>query len=389
MERKYLYEINFVRAIACLLVVMVHVSAIYFFAYDRSHTTLTNFLTQIGRIGTPLFALLSGFLLYNQTLNREFSTRMFLKSRFVKIISPFFFWSFFYLIYKSIFRNYSFPNFSSTKESVDFIYMFLTGGAHSHLYFIVLVIQFYVLFLLIRKFLNLKSIVFLTVVSFYLNYTFINNNFAFENMYIDQFVTSRAFLFQWIFYFMLGMLLVELWPKIHSFLIITKNNRYMLLLGCVVIALNVFNYHTNQMVISSNKNVINMLTVPIAFMVLISLYYNLIMINEFIVKVFIKIGNMSMGIYLIHHFVIYLYLDYAPYNVTAYPAFIFIYFIMVVIICMIILKGLSLLPFNQYIITLVKNNNSNIDFNIRETQDLIRKMNPDDSIDRKERELYV
>lgn len=389
MERKYLYEINFVRAFACLMVVMVHVSVRFYYAYDGHHTTLTNFLNQISRVGTPLFAVLSGFLLYNQTLNKKFNTLIFLKSRFVKIISPFVFWSLFYLVYKSTFRNYSFPNLAEKGELSKFMYMFFTGGSQYHLYFIALVIQFYILFLLIRKLLNLKSIILFTVISFYLNYTFTTNSFSFENPYLQQFINSRAFLMQWIYYFMLGILLVKLWPKISKYLMINKNSNFILLLGSIVIILSSFDYHMHQLIINSNVNFIHTLSVPVAFMVLVSLYYRLIMVNEFIVKALIKIGNMSMGIYLIHPFVIYLYQDLAPYDVTAYPALISIYFIMVIVISILILKLLSFLPFNQYIVTLVKNNNTNIDYNIKQTQELIKKSNPEDFAEEKDHRLFI
>lgn len=378
MERKYLYEITFVRAIACLLVVMVHVSVRFYFAYDGQHTTLTNFFNQISRIGTPLFAVLSGFLLYNQALNRGFDTLIFLKSRFVKIISPFLFWSFFYLIYKSLFLNYTFPDFSSKEEVSQFIFMILTGGALHHLYFIALVIQFYIFFLLTRKLYNLNTIVLFTIISFYLNYTFVTNNFSFENEYLQHFVNSRAFLLKWIYYFMLGVLLVKLWPKIQEFLIIKKNNRLMILIGCIIIVLTVFDYHKNQLITNSNENFLYTLSVPIFFMVLISLYYRLIMINKAIIKVFIKIGNMSMGIYLIHPLMIYLYSDFAPFDVTAKPWLILLHFVIVVALCMVVLYLLSFIPLHQYIVTLVNSKNANIDYNLRATKELIWAKNPRD-----------
>ena len=339
----------------------------FYYAYDSDPTRLTSYLNQISRVGTPLFAVLSGFLLYNQTLNKKFSIPKFLKSRFVKIISPFVFWSIFYLFYNSIMGRYTFPDFSSSDGMASFLYMFLTGRSQSHLYFIILVIQFYVLFLFIKKLLDFKKIILLTVISFYINYILITNKFEFANIYMEQFINSRSFLLQWIYYFMLGILLVKLWPLIQKFLMINKNSRYTLILGAIVLALLIFDHHSHQKLIASNRNILNMLSVPITFIVLVSVYYNLLMINSGIVKMLIKIGNMSMGIYLIHPFIIYLYRDYAPYDVTAHPLLVIPYFAIVIIICIAVLKLLSLLPFNQYIITLVKTDEKNIDFNINQT----------------------
>lgn len=386
MERKYIYEINFVRAIACLLVVMVHVSARFYYAYDGNHTVLTNYLNQIARVGTPLFAVMSGFLLYNQALNRKFNTVIFLKSRLTKIVIPFIFWSIFYLVYKSMYGSYTFPDFTSSEEVKNFLTMFLLGKSHYHLYFIVLVIQFYILFLFIRKALNLKTIILFTIISSYLNYTFITNKFLFSNVYIEQFVNSRAFLFEWIYYFMLGILLVELWPLIYKYLLEKKNSSYVLLIGAVIMLLTIFDYYSHEKIINSNQNFINMLTVPIVFIVLVSLYNKIIMINDKIMKVFIKIGNMSMGIFLIHPFVIYLYRDIAPYDVTAHPLLIFPYFIAVIGISIVLLKILSLMPYSQYIITLVETDDDNVNYNIGKTKKKIKKKNQKDYISNEEKE---
>ncbi|WP_431804193.1 acyltransferase [Halobacillus andaensis] len=372
MEKKYLYEINFVRAIACLLVVMVHVGARFYGAYDGSHTTLTNFFNQISRIGTPLFAVMSGFLLYNQMAKKEFNVHRFLKSRMTKIISPFVVWSLFYLIYSASYGTEVFPDFSNSTEVFDFIYMFVTGDSYFHLYFISLVIQFYFLFLLIRKWMNLKTVTLLTTISFYVNYLFITNDFEFMNSYVTSFINSRTFLLQWIYYFMLGALLVKLWPYIHQILLKRINQIYALVTGLFVLLFTVLDYHSHQQIINSNENILHFITIPIAFIVLISLYYQLIFWKNFIMESFIKLGNMSMGIYLIHPFIIDMYQRYAPYDVFAEPFYIIPFHIMVVLICVIVLKVISLLPYSQYIVTLVPSNRKNIKYNMDETQTMIK-----------------
>ncbi|GGF31357.1 hypothetical protein GCM10010954_33200 [Halobacillus andaensis] len=375
MEKKYLYEINFVRAIACLLVVMVHVGARFYGAYDESHTTLTNFFNQISRIGTPLFAVMSGFLLYNQMAKKHFKVSHFLKSRMVKIISPFVVWSLFYLAFDYFNGIEVFPDWSNSSEVADFTYQFITGESYFHLYFISLVIQFYFLFLIIRKWMNLKTITFATILSIYVNYLFVTNNFEVNNEYVNSFINSRTFLLQWIYYFMLGALLVKLWPYIHQFLLKKSNQMFTLITGLFVLIFSVLDYHSHQQIINSNENLLHFITIPIAFIVLISLYYQLIFWKDFIMEGFIKLGNMSMGIYLIHPFVITLYQWYAPYDVFAEPIYIIPFHIMVVFICIVLLKIISFLPFSQYIVTLVKSNRKNIQYNMAESRNLIRSSN--------------
>ncbi|MCP3028115.1 acyltransferase [Halobacillus sp. A5] len=372
MEKKYLYEINFVRAVACLFVVMVHVGARFYGAYDGSHTTITNFFNQLSRIGTPLFAVMSGFLLYNQMAKKHFKVGHFLKSRMVKIISPFVVWSLFYLMYDYFNGIEAFPDWSNQREVMDFTYQFITGESYFHLYFISLVIQFYFVFLLIRKWMNLRTVTLATIASLYINYLFITNEFDLANSYLSSFINSRTFLLQWIYYFMLGALLVKLWPYIHQLLVKKSNQRYTLITGLLVILFTVLDYHSHQQIINSNENVLNFITIPIAFVVLISLYYQLIFWKDFIMEAFIKLGNMSMGIYLIHPFVIGLYERFAPYDVFAEPFYIIPFHIMVVLICILLLKIISYIPFSQYIVTLVPSNTKNIHYNMNESRKLIK-----------------
>ncbi|WP_082233364.1 acyltransferase [Halobacillus massiliensis] len=372
MEKRYFYEINFVRAVACLMVVMVHVSARFYHSID-GYTTLTNFFNQISRIGTPLFAVMSGFLLYNSMIGKNFTLKRFIKSRMVKIISPFLVWSFIYLVYKYYMGSYSIPDWSNQEQVKDFIYMVISGKSHYHLYFISLVIQFYVLFVLIKKWLNFKSVIFLTITSLFINYVFITNHFEAGGSYLENFINGRGFLLQWLYYFMLGSLFVHLWPYIHEYLSLRNNRLFVQITGLAVLALIVFDYHTSQQVINSNENLINLFAIPISFVVIISIYYSLMLISESIIKVFISLGNMSMGIFLLHPLVIYLYQDYAPYDVFAYSIFIIPYHLMVILICVIILKAISYVPFNEYIVTLVKANPQNINYNFKETKNKLNK----------------
>jgi probable poly-beta-1,6-N-acetyl-D-glucosamine export protein len=119
-SRKYFYELNFVRAIACLLVVMVHVTARNYHLNDQTFNWATMFLNQVSRLGTPLFAIISGFLLYNQAINRGFQLNRFVSSRFTKVVIPFVVWSFVYMAINS----YRFPWSENGHELGDFLTTF-------------------------------------------------------------------------------------------------------------------------------------------------------------------------------------------------------------------------------------------------------------------------
>ena len=85
-ERIFYYD--FLRAFAIIAVIICHVD--FFFG---PLTTQTQVIAQmafhdIGRIGVPIFLMISGALL----LNREYNLSDFLKRRFTRIIYPFIFW---------------------------------------------------------------------------------------------------------------------------------------------------------------------------------------------------------------------------------------------------------------------------------------------------------
>lgn len=86
-ERIFYYD--FLRAFAIIAVIICHVD--YFFGPLTSTTQIIVQMTfhDIGRMGVPIFLMISGALL----LNREYpDLSQFLKKRFVRIIYPFIFW---------------------------------------------------------------------------------------------------------------------------------------------------------------------------------------------------------------------------------------------------------------------------------------------------------
>lgn len=151
MKNKNFYaEIPFVRAVACLLVVMVHVTAISYNPTVGFNTNINLYLNQFSRFGTPVFAVISSFLLYSSVLKRGFNFKKFLYSRTTKIIIPFIIWTLFYL---GIQLAAGTQVLISLKQLLSY---FIFGEAYYHLYFMVLVIQFYLVFPLLQKLVNKK-----------------------------------------------------------------------------------------------------------------------------------------------------------------------------------------------------------------------------------------
>lgn len=236
ISKSYFYEINFIRAIAALSVVMVHVTATNYSLNDGYLNWLTLFLNQIVRYGTPFFAVISGFLLYNQVINRGFETKRFLKSRVTKVVIPFVIWSYVYLLVKT--NDYVFVLTPENMKS--FIYDFVLGKSHYHLYFIAVVIQFYLLFILIQKFTSKKHLLYLTIVGFFITYFNFVHPYQSNSEVLNTFLTERAFIFNWLFYFFFGGLLVHYWSGIVTF--VRENIKYILSIGIIPFVFIVYEY---------------------------------------------------------------------------------------------------------------------------------------------------
>ncbi len=80
-QKNFFDEIPFVRAIACLLVVMIHTTARAYMP-EKSHffNEISLYLNQVSRLGTPIFAVISAFLLTSSVINRGFYLKKFMTS---------------------------------------------------------------------------------------------------------------------------------------------------------------------------------------------------------------------------------------------------------------------------------------------------------------------
>lgn len=131
--------LDFLRTVSMFAVIMIHVSGIYSGMDSRVSVYGMSFayiLNQISRFSVPMFILLSGLSL---RLYPPADLKTFYIRRARKIAVPYVIWSAVYLLSNNGF-------FISGIFSVSFLRMLLTGGAAVHLYFIVVLAQFYILY---------------------------------------------------------------------------------------------------------------------------------------------------------------------------------------------------------------------------------------------------
>lgn len=153
IRKKHLSEIDFARFIALLGVLAVHSSStgVGMTPHDSFLFTIYNTLNIWGKLGTPTFIFLSSFVLfytyYDRPLNKELLGR-FYKKRLLYIFIPYVVFSLiYYLLKMSEVDTYKVYGFETWAERIEHFWsLFITGSVHSHLYFVFISVQFYILF---------------------------------------------------------------------------------------------------------------------------------------------------------------------------------------------------------------------------------------------------
>lgn len=142
--------LDFLRDLAMLAVMLIHVTSTYIAA--ESHVTflgmnLALFLNQASRFSVPLFLFLSGYSL--GIGDKPMTYRAFLKRRASRVLAPYLVWV---LVYE--YANCGFDLGMWLEQLGDLsrqLRNFLAGQAAPHLYFIPIVAQGYVLYPLLKR----------------------------------------------------------------------------------------------------------------------------------------------------------------------------------------------------------------------------------------------
>ena len=130
------------RNVATVLVIAIHVSA----PVAQEHPDLNssiwwagNLWDALGRPSVNLFVMLSGFLLFD----KSYSTGVFLKKRFIRVLIPSLFWMLIYLVYGHIANN------DPTTLKAALIKL-VEGPVHYHLWFVYLILGLYLMYPILR-----------------------------------------------------------------------------------------------------------------------------------------------------------------------------------------------------------------------------------------------
>ncbi|RUT30672.1 acyltransferase [Paenibacillus zeisoli] len=146
IAKERILEIELLRAIAFAGVVFQHAVAHYGYLKDvgLADGVLLALLVILSKFAVPVFIFITGMVLF-YNYDGELNYRSFLVKRLKDIGTPFFIWSIFYM-----YLNHAFPGLN-LQEILAATERLITGKSSYHLWYVFMMIQFYLLFPLFRR----------------------------------------------------------------------------------------------------------------------------------------------------------------------------------------------------------------------------------------------
>lgn len=236
-EHPHLYELDLLRAITTLCVIGVHAVALTVFLNQSVWgTQVQNAVVVALHYTREMFMFVSAFALIYAYYGKPFQARRFYKKRAIGVLMPYCVWSAVYIMVNH--PDLPFGQFVTTT-----LIAILNGSASFQLYFILLSLEFYLLFPLFMKFMKLvahhpwKTLVIsflLEVVMMYLDFQYLQrgtlNSSGFWR-FVNQYQASFFLTYQ--FYWILGGLAAIHMQQVRAFLL--RHGRPVVI--CFIVAL--------------------------------------------------------------------------------------------------------------------------------------------------------
>ena len=301
---------DILRAIACLSVVLYHVSGNYIVGFVSNVNDLfsfnywsSNLLYAISRLGVPLFVMISGALFLDES--REFTLKK-MKTHIIKILCFYIYWS---LVYAIVFKVLL-PVFHHESISVEDFFSVLRNDAY-HLWFCPMIIGLYIITPLLRlwvKKANKKNVEYFLIIAICYSVV-ISSVLKIVKMFAElpailDFIEQIGldYVCGYVLYYVLGWYL-------HNF----KFNKVIaLIIGIVGLIITVLSGFVLSIVlqrhilIQDNFN-LNNLIMAISVVVLIKLFCEKNKANDNLVtKGFLSVSKYSFGIYGVHGIMLYI-----------------------------------------------------------------------------------
>ncbi|WP_341302700.1 acyltransferase [Lysinibacillus sp. FSL H8-0500] len=320
MKRAHVYELDITRALAILAVLLIHATSTPVTALpsDSKLYPLYVALNIFPKFAVPVFIFLSGFVLFYNYIQKDLTKELivrFYQKRVTQIVIPYLFFSIFYYAATRLFLTHDLALTWQALFSMEFLEKLLIGKAYTHLYYIFIMVQFYVMFPLMLYIIKKKPVVspHLIWIGFVLQWAFILLNAAFW-----QYPYRGSIAFSYLFYFLAGGFLGIYFEKYKKWLQLKRENFSIAILLILLLWLfaTCYNIYLYYFVFSSQTYLASSIVFELAFelqaitasIVLLQLSFWIYhQWHRAIVNSLINLGTLSFGIYLLHPFFLFLY----------------------------------------------------------------------------------
>ncbi|WP_216828644.1 acyltransferase family protein [Alkalihalobacterium elongatum] len=295
MKKKHVNEIFFLRSIACLSIVLLH-SIAWGTEHIRHLSKLPEFLLMILDsvnvflyYGTPAFIFITAFILGYSYEGKEIAFKPFMLKRVKFILIP----------YLCMAVLYALPFLLISLEQFTLKVFLNAVIGDFHAYFVLIIFQFYFLFILFKKWFDSRSPSLVIAGSLIINIIYLSIfNFTDPiNVWYSEYIWERFYWIPfpgWIFYYSLAY-----YTGRHYQAMITTISKYknLILAAPIITSISLLSlYHSEVIIIHSSKRVDILLhTISIIALVI----YIGIKLKK-IPSVLMLISKYSYGIYLLH-----------------------------------------------------------------------------------------
>ena len=342
MRRMKIEYLSIFRALAILAVLFIHATS--YSMNDAKESSIYYgyvFINTMSKFAVPAFIFLSAFVLFYNYAGRSFTRSTlfsFYRKRLKYIILPYLICSLCYFLVIQWLRQDLTLTWSGLQT---FGYQLLTGSAYAHLYYIIVIVQFYLLFPLHVYIARSKLIAkYSILIGLVLQWSFV-----LLNKYFFHISEKGSLFLSYVSFWMLGAFIALYWDQATSWLQSLFNpqstprykwwNRLLwsswLLIGLFQVqmwyALNLKIWWVNSLYYELIWNVYSLLSCLILFQVSSWITRSG---KRFITNTLIHLGDASFGIYLLHpvFLLIYRKLPWYGGSPILYPIFIIVGFIL-------------------------------------------------------------